>query len=163
MRYSVIAIYGRIRSDIVDGTGNDRPRPCAEIATALAAVNETNHIAISNAIFHFHYPCRGALVSAAMQGWERTENIPFAKHHINHTRLHGSKTNSPTTARNKHVNQQNHAPFNKREYFMQLAQRPPSSVLPHTSNVRLIAILLLTAQLNITDHYSQHPQLPPKY
>ncbi|WP_157636234.1 hypothetical protein [Burkholderia ubonensis] len=140
MRYSVIAIYGRIRSDNVDDTGNGRPRPCAEIATALAAVNETNYIAISNAIFHFHYPCRGALVSAAMQGWERTKNIPFAKHHINHTRLHDSKTNSPTTARNKHATQQNHAPFNKREYPMQLAQRPPSSVLPHTSNVRLIAI-----------------------
>ncbi|WP_143188494.1 hypothetical protein [Burkholderia ubonensis] len=111
----------------------------------------------------FYFPCRDALVSAAMQEWERTENIPFAKHHINHTRLHGSKTNSSTTARNKHATQQNRAPFNKREYPVQLAQRPPSSVLPHTSNVRLIAISPLTAQLNIADHYSRHPQLPPKH
>ncbi|WP_157377216.1 hypothetical protein [Burkholderia ubonensis] len=103
------------------------------------------------------------MISAAMQGWERTENIPFAKHHINHTRLHGSKTNIPITARNKHATQQNHAPFNKREYPVQLAQRSPSSVLPHTSNVRLIAISPLTAQLNIADHYSQHPQLPPTH
>ncbi|WP_157661787.1 hypothetical protein [Burkholderia ubonensis] len=98
-----------------------------------------------------------------MQGWERTENIPFAKHHINHARLHSSKTNSPTKARNKHATQQNHAPFNKREYPVQLAQRPPSSALPLTSNVRLIAISPLNALLNIADHYSRHPQLPPRH
>ncbi|WP_124471443.1 hypothetical protein [Burkholderia ubonensis] len=103
------------------------------------------------------------MASAAMPGWEHTENIPFATHHINHTRLHGSKTDSPTTARNKHVTQQNRSPFNKREYPMQRAQRPPRSVLPHTSTAHLIAISPLTAQLNIANHYSQHPQLTPKY